>query len=113
MESILNVLTLDQAEVPGWASFAVLGKQWGTPLVARLQRLPRLRDLVVAFDPDARREALHLARSLSDSLRGVSVKVARFPTGQDVNSLGGRRAWLNVHAAEAYQPERHLRMLHA
>jgi len=109
VESVINALTLTNGHLTNTKVIATLGKKLSQTQISKILAYERYAlDLVIALDPDAWREATDLAKTLCSAL---PVKLAEFPAGEDVNSVGREEAWKRIYRAEAYRRERHLEIL--
>lgn len=110
VESVINALTLVTEKGLGWSVYVLLGKTISDTQIREVgKHRDRLREIVIALDGDARREALELAKRLHGTI--PSVKVAAIPDGEDLNSLGREKAWDLIYAAQLYKPQEHFAML--
>jgi len=112
VESIMNALTLVGSGIPSrWAVIALLGKTMSEQQRERVLAYERhLREVVIALDPDTRSrgEDIDIAQSLSGY--GFVVRIAEFPKGEDVNSVGRLEAWSLIESATLYRPAQQTRM---
>ncbi len=104
VESIINALTLDNGvEQTAWAIIALLGKTMSEQQRQHILSYERtLREVTIALDPDAAREAVSVASQLSGF--GFVVRIAQVPRGQDINSLGRLQAWERIERATVFNP---------
>jgi len=112
VESIINVLTL---ESPSNSSptrnliLGLLGKSMSSSQLDRvLSHEKWLKEIVVALDGDARREAVGMADQLSGI---VPTHIAEIPVGEDINSLGRERSWKLIYSAPLYKPTSRMELL--
>ena len=108
----MNALTLVGSGIPSrWAVIALLGKTMSEQQRERVLAYERhLREVVIALDPDTRSrgEDIDIAQSLSGY--GFVVRIAEFPKGEDVNSVGRLEAWSLIESATLYRPAQQTRM---
>lgn len=105
VESIFNVLTLSSGDAHNTLVLGLLGKTLTDAQREKILCYEKwVKELVVALDPDARREAV----DITSQFLGLfpSRKIALFPEGEDVNSVGRERAWEIIDRATTYD-ERH------
>lgn len=103
VESIINVLTLENMGIGKYLVMAILGKSMSeTQLQYILRFEKRLKDIVVALDGDARREAVEIAEKLWAKNPHIASKIAPIPDGEDINSLGREEAWRRIAYAEPF-----------
>lgn len=105
VESIFNVLTLSGASSHSTFVVGLLGKTMTDEQKGKIIFCEKwLKELIVALDPDARREAVDIAEQFCNLF--PATRIARFPDGQDVNSVGREEAWRIIERAPVYE-ERH------
>jgi hypothetical protein len=112
VESIINALTLES----GWETddvviMATLGKGLTDRQKDRIliyERSLKHGELWLGLDPDALRESLDFARYISSF---STVRIPRFPEGEDINSLGFRKAYKIMKHAEIYDPKHHIQFM--
>lgn len=111
VESIMNTLTLEHI---GKTSTNLVMGLMGSSLsdIQRdkvLEHERNLLELVIALDPDALRPAADIA----ERFQGVipAVKIARFPEGEDINSIGRMKAWDSIYTAQVYDPRKRVEFL--
>jgi hypothetical protein len=102
VESIINAQTIGSLEPSSRLIVdALLGKTMSDTQRERILSYERyLEEITVALDPDAWRNAVQIAHDLSKTF--PAVKIASFPAGTDINSLGRMKAWEFIRKAESY-----------
>jgi Toprim domain-containing protein len=112
VESIINALTLVGADIPTrWAVIALLGKTMSEQQKERILGYEKsLHEIVIALDPDTRKKNEHIDIAQKLSGYGFVVRLAKFPEGEDVNSVGRLKAWELIHTAELYQSDNETKM---
>ena len=111
LESILNVLTLENMHSgSSTIPIGLLGKTISPTQVQKVLELERgLKEIIVALDPDAKREAIAIAEQFSflqDIDKKVLIRIPNFPEKEDVNSLGREKAWEIIRAAPVFDVSR-------
>jgi DNA primase len=109
VESIFNALALGIPRCR-WLVCAALGKAVSDVQLVKLMEHHSIQEVTLALDDDAWREQVGIARRMAGYFHVV--RLARVPNGCDVSALGRERAWQAIFAADVYQPERHLALLH-
>jgi len=111
VESIINALTLESWHHPGTHVVALMGKNLSQFQLDRLSACrPVLKEVVVALDSDAWRDAVEMARAVAVSIEWLAVRLACVSRG-DLNTLGSARAWRIVENARIYKMMEHLKLL--
>lgn len=102
MESIINVLTVEDLANEKTLVMAILGKSLSEEQKQYvLQFEKKLMEIVVALDGDARRDAVEIAEQFWAA--GVpKVSVAPIPNGEDINSLGRKESLERIAQAEIF-----------
>lgn len=117
VESIFNVLTLesglflskDKKELEDYVIIGTLGKGMSDYQKNRILLYEHsLKELWLALDPDALREAVDFARFVGTFAK---VRIPKFPEGEDVNSLGFQKSWKLMRKAEIYDEKNHMKLL--
>jgi hypothetical protein len=113
VESIINCLTLESEHNGSGSSSCIrslLGKTMSeTQMDIILSKERWLREIVIALDPDARREAVDIATRLQG--RFPCVKLLTVPEGEDINTLGREKAWDMIDRAPLYDPKKRMEFL--
>jgi len=115
VESILNALTLENINCgkhrTGNLILALLGSSLSEAQLDQILLYERwIKQLVIALDPDAWHKAVDLAARLKPLL--PDVRLARFPAGQDVNSLGREASWQAIYNAIPFTVQKRMQILH-
>lgn len=110
VESIFNVLTLSSGDSHRVLVLGLLGKTMTGEQREKITFYERCaKELIVALDPDAKREAVDIASQFSGIF--PSIRIAQFPEGEDVNSVGRERAWGIIDHAPAYNDRHRMEFL--
>lgn len=112
LESILNVLTLENMSVGATTvPIGLFGKTISLIQIQKVLEVEKyLREIIIALDPDARREAIGIAEQFSflQEIPGnrVLIKIPRFPANEDVNSLGREKSWELIREAPLFEVQK-------
>ena len=111
VESIINTLTLETGHHQTHdLVMGLFGKTMSPAQREHVLLYDRwLQEIVVALDPDARREAVDIAMQFQGTKKAV--KIAEFPEGEDVNSVGREGSWDLVHKALVFDKNRRMEFL--
>lgn len=111
VESIINLLTLETAHHNSHvAIFALLGSSMTDAQMDKILVYERrLKDIVIALDDDAIRAAVLMAERLAGII--PSIRIAKFPEGQDVNSVGREKAWQIIDSARVFKASERTRWM--
>lgn len=112
VESIFNALTLENASIGGIMVMALLGKTISPIQIQSVLRFEkRLREIVIALDGDARRDAVEIAGKFWAAAPGIVVRVASIPEGHDINSLGREASYDRIRHARLYDADSKIGMM--
>lgn len=111
VESIINCLTLETGyDATTNCIRSLLGKTMSeTQMDIILSKERWLKEIVIALDPDARREAVDIATRLQG--RFPCVKLLTVPEDEDINTLGRERSWELIDRAPLYDPKKRMEFL--
>lgn len=110
VESAINALTLESMEPGKTMIVAILGKSLSEAQRDQiLVHEKRVKELIIVLDGDARRDTM----TIVDQFVGIIpvIKIANIPNGEDINSLGRRKAWEQIHSAEVYDRKRRIEFM--
>ena len=112
VESVINALTLETERKPTVSAiFALLGQNLSDIQMHKILVWERhVEEIVIALDSDAWKSAVEIADKLYGSV--PSVKLAKIPEGEDVNSVGRMAAWEAIFEAIPYHRENRIDILH-
>lgn len=111
VESIINAMTLhDGHDNPRNAVFALIGKTLSDAQLQRIMVYEKwMKEIVVALDPDAWRDAVGIAKRLHRT--SIRVRLARVTKGEDINTLGYDRGWSVIENSVTYRLNEHLKFM--
>lgn len=107
VESIINVMTITSLKNQRDLVLGIFGKtisEIQKDYVLQYQKW--LRELIVALDgPQERDNTKHAAVQIAKAFEGAvpAVKIAQFPEGEDVNSVGREKSWDIIERAKTFQ----------
>lgn len=107
VESIINVMTITSLKNQRDLVLGIFGKtisEIQKDYVLQYQKW--LRELIVALDgPQERDNTRHAAVQVAKAFEGAvpAVKIAQFPEGEDVNSVGREKSWDIIERAKTFQ----------
>ena len=109
VESIINALTIISLENRKDLVIAILGKTLSDFQRDHILQYKRwLLEVVIALDgPQERDDTKHAAVVIATSLEGIipAVKIAKFPEGEDVNSIGREKSWDLINKAIVFHKD--------
>lgn len=113
VESIINALTLESAwEGNDVVILATMGKGWSKLQMDRVLAYERfLKELWIAYDPDALRDALDVADYFGTRIEKIRIPI--FPEEEDINSLGFSKSYKIMKNAEVYTGKNRMKFLTA
>ena len=111
VESIINALTIENLSNAHTVVMALLGKSLSDKQKEYVLSFEKkLKEIVVALDGDARRDAVEIAEKFWAS--GISnVRIAPIPDGEDLNSLGRTESWERINRAELFVKNRQIEIV--
>jgi len=110
VESAINALTLELMEPSKIMVMAILGKSLSDKQRDHVLTYEKyLRELIIALDGDARRDTMGI---VDQFIRIIPViKIVNVPNGEDINSLGRKRAWDLINRAEPYNGNKRIEFM--